>query len=123
MNRVLGILLFVLAAAIAIVPVYTKCGGSTMPCNFSFKAEIALAISLFAAGVLTAVLRRRETLPGVAVVGLILGVSVILVPTVLIGVCGSPMMHCVSQMKPALLVLGALTILVNLGTLYYALKK
>jgi hypothetical protein len=94
-----------------------------MPCDYSFKAEIALAIPLTASGIVITVFKSKEIIAGAAIVGIFLGISVILVPYTLIGVCGSPMMKCTSLMKPSLFILGILTIASNIGILYSALKK
>jgi peptidoglycan/LPS O-acetylase OafA/YrhL len=111
LKRIIGILIVILAIGIAVIPQFTKCDKSMMACNYTAKAEIALAIPVFVEGLILIISGQKSQL-GLAFVGAALGLSVILVAYVLIGTCG-PMMDCTTIMKPVLLVLGLLLILVN----------
>jgi hypothetical protein len=124
MNKLIGIFIIVLALATAIVPIFTACDTTkmAMKCHWTAQAEIAIAIPLAASGIIITVIRRKEVWRFVSLVGLTLGLSTILIPTVLIGVCNPPM-TCNTLMRPLLLVLGALTIISNLGLLCYSLKS
>ena len=114
MKRVIGIIVILLAVCIVVIPQFTKCDNSKMACNFTAKAEIALAIPIAVEG-LVLILGRKESTLGLAIVGAAMGISVILVSYVLIGACNSTMMtmDCQTIMKPVLLILGILVILVN----------
>ena len=101
----------ILAIGIAVIPQLTKCEKSMMACNYTAKAEIALAIPVFVEGLILIISRQKSQI-GLALTGAALGISVILVAYVLIGVCG-PMMDCSTIMKPVLLILGLLLILAN----------
>ena len=113
-KRIIGVIIILLAIGTWLVPQLTKCDMSTMVCNYTAKAELALAIPLAVEG-LVLIFGRKESTIGLALVGAAIGVSVVLVAYVLIGVCSSTMMtmDCQTMMKPALLVFGILEILAN----------
>jgi hypothetical protein len=129
MKVFLGLTLLVLGLAIAIIPQYMTCEHQDkymtlvngvqkpMKCSWTAKSEIAVGVPLAGAGVLMTVSRRKESLRNLALIGVILGVFVILLPTdLLIGVCRSNML-CHTAMKPLLTVLGSLAISACLGGL------
>jgi hypothetical protein len=124
-----GIILVVLALTVAVVPQFTDClsqgktislpNGATIPmkCHWTAQAELALAVPLAAAGVMMALNRHRGTLRALSGLGAVLGLFVILVPTSLIGVCGSNTMLCNMVMRPWLIFAGVLAIAVSAITL------
>lgn len=57
------------------------------------------------------------------VLGLILGVFVIMLPTGLIGVCMSADMQCNSIMKPFLILMGSLVIVINLAIITFSILR
>ena len=71
-------------------------------------------ICLLAVGAALLFSRRRETRIALGVLGMILGVFTILLPTALIGVCMSADMLCNSLMKPALILVGSLAAAISL---------
>jgi hypothetical protein len=129
-----GILLIILALAIMIIPQFLNCyanggeltlqNGKTVPmkCYWTAIAEITVAAPLLSVGIMMLVSRRKETLFSLSIVGIVLGLSVLALPTALIGVCASPMMLCHSVMYPLLLALGFLVILSNIGSLVCSLR-
>ena len=133
--RITGALLAVLALITGIVPFFTDCSsqgkhitlanGMTMPmkCHWSGRAELALAIPLLAMGIFLIFSRRSESLRNLSLTSILMGVLIILIPTVLIGVCGSAMMICNSVMKPTLILLGSLVIALGIAGVLQALKK
>jgi hypothetical protein len=88
----------------------TLANGRTTPmkCHWTAEAEIALAVTLLVVGGLLTFSRRRETLRALSIIGIVLGVFVVLLPTNLIGVCMGPDMLCNMVMKPTLVFSGAL---------------
>jgi hypothetical protein len=118
--KTLGIFLIFMALVVGAVPLFTDCqaqgkamtlaNGRTTPmiCHWTAEAEIALAVSLLAVGALLTFSRGRETLRALSIIGMVLGVFVILLPTNLIGVCLGPDMLCNMIMKPTLIFSGAL---------------
>lgn len=125
--KTIGILMIVMALVAGIVPAFTDCqsqgrqltleGGRQIPmkCHWAGLAEVALAIPVAATGVVMIASKRKETFRGMGVMGAILGLGVIMVPTRLIGVCGNPDMICNAVMKPTLTLAGSL--IIGLGVL------
>ena len=114
MKRTIGIIILLLAVLIAIIPQLTKCHSSAMTCNYTAKAEMALVIPIAVEG-LALIFTRKEYSFGLALVGIALGIAVVLVATVLIGVCVSMIenMKCQTIMKPSLILFGAALIITN----------
>ena len=129
--KVVGTILVLLALALGVVPLFSDCqsqgnmislpNGTTIPmrCHWTGRAELAVAAPLLVVGVLTVAGRRRHVLRTLAVLGLVLGAAAILLPTVLIGVCGNPEMICNLVMKPTLLFAGLLAVATSLVGLVY----
>jgi hypothetical protein len=126
-----GAVLVLLALVAGIVPQFTDChaqgmvlklangNSAEMKCFWTAMASIAMAIPLGVSGILLAFSQRRETRRMVAILGATLGAGVILVPTVLIGVCANPAHLCNMILRPTLILSGglaALTSLIVLGT-------
>jgi hypothetical protein len=124
--KIIAGLMILLALATGILPLFTDCqsqgraltlaDGRSIPmkCHWTGIAEIALAVPLLVTGLLMASSKRRETLRTLAVLGGVLGVFVILLPTVLIGVCANGDMICNSIMRPALILGGGLIVALSL---------
>lgn len=125
MFKALAILIIVLGLAVAVAPQFTDCAsqgkaatlanGMEMPmkCHWAARSEIATGVPLVVVGALMALGKRRESLRNLSLLGVVLGAFVILLPTIIIGVCGSPMMLCRTVMQPALLALGGLTVVAS----------
>ena len=118
MKRAIGIIIFLLAVCIAVIPQLTKCPSPNMTCNYTAKAELALAIPLAVEGLIL-VFGYKQSSTALALVGGALGISVILISQVLIGVCESIIenMDCQTIMKPSLLVFGVAVVLANIWLL------
>jgi hypothetical protein len=116
--KIIGIVMIVLALAAAIVPQFTDChsqgrqlvleNGKTvdMKCHWTAMAEIGMAIPLAAVGGLLFFSKRKESIRSLSLMGALLGLGVVLIPTTLIGVCASNTMICNMVMKPALMMAG-----------------
>lgn len=135
MTKFLGIALIVLALGIGIVPHYTDClsqgatttlaNGKTQPmkCHWSAQAEIGAAIPLGIVGAMMIPSRKKESIRNLAVLGVVLGVAVMLIPTQLIGVCATPTHICATTMKPALLSMGGVVSAASLVGLVVTQRK
>ena len=135
MFKILGVIIIILALIVMLVPQFTNCSaegrtlilqnGKTVPmkCTWSARAELALGIPLLALGVLMLLSRRKETVRYLSVLGVILGVLVILIPTSIIGVCAGVDMDCHAILKPTMIVSGILIILVSLAALVLNERK
>ncbi len=134
MRKVLGVTIIALALAITIIPQFTNCqaqghllklaDGRTVPmkCTWTARAEIATGVPILAVGSMMLFTRKRESLRHLGVLGLILGVLVMLLPTSLIGVCSSSML-CNTVMKPSLLAFGSLVTAASLIGVTLSLRK
>ena len=76
-----------------------------------------MGIPLLALGSVMTFSKRKESRRGLALLGIVLGVMTILLPTTLIGVCASETMACNSTMKPLLTLAGTLVIAVSMVAL------
>ena len=124
--KYLGILIIILALVAGILPQFTDCqsqgkaltlnNAKTVPmkCHWTAIAEIALAVPLGGVGGMLFFGKRKETRRALSILGAILGAFVVLIPTVLIGVCASDMMLCRSIMFPTLVLSGILVVAISL---------
>lgn len=129
--KAIAAILIVLALVIGIVPQFTDClaqgraiemaNGRTLPmkCHWTRQAEVAVALPLLLVGGLMIFSRRRSTLRVLSAVALVLGVSAILIPSYLIGVCASAEMICNMLMRPTLLFAGILAAVAGAVGLVY----
>lgn len=118
MNRVLGVAIIALSLAIIVTPQFLNCdaqgrvltlaNGSTAPmrCLWSARAEIGVGVPIFTIGAMMLFTRRKESTRYLGMLGAILGVFVMLIPTSLIGVCKTAMV-CNTVMRPSLVVFGS----------------
>ncbi|MFB0535360.1 MAG: DUF4418 family protein [Anaerolineae bacterium] len=126
MRYVAAGLIIVLAILIGAIPQFTDCQSQgraltlangkqvSMKCHWTGQGELALAVPFVAVGALMGFSRRKESQRNLGLVGIVLGVLVILLPTALIGVCASPDMLCNSVMRPALILLGSVVTAISL---------
>ena len=133
--KIIGVVLIVLALVTAIVPLFTDCqsqgraivleNGKTIPmkCHWSGRAELVVAVPLFAIGVMGMVNRNSLVIRNLSILGVILGVFIVLIPTNLIGVCISADMLCNSVMRPILILSGILVIVASLVGLWISIKS
>lgn len=88
-----------------------------MPCQQSAAAEIVVGAPLAVVGASALFTRRKDGFLALSFIGIVLGVSAILIPTKLIGVCPGGLMHCNVYMRPILLFLGTVTVGMSGGML------
>jgi hypothetical protein len=132
MNKVLAVVMILMALVLAIIPAFTDCESQgkmlatadgrsvSMKCHWAGVAEVAAAIPLALAGIYALRSRRKETTRFAAVVGAASGLMAILLPTLLIGVCANPMMICNMLMRPILLASGAIAIAASIALFFTA---
>ena len=129
-SKITGIVIAILGVLTALIPtqIFKVCAamdGKFMKCHWTSQVEVALGISTIVLGLLIVLSKEKASVSAYSVASVINGVLVILIPTVVIGVCGSAEMPCNSGTKPALIIAGALTALVGLinAVLYLTSKK
>ena len=130
-TRLTGIVIAVLGLLTALIPtvIFKVCeamDGKFMKCHWTSQTEVAVGIATLVLGVLIVLSKEKGAGAAYAVASAINGVLVILIPTVVIGVCGSADMPCNSGTKPALIIAGALiivTALINAVSYIVSKKK
>lgn len=133
--KVIGIILIILALALAIVPQLYTCqhhgkaivlpDGRTIPmkCLWAARAEIPLGALLSVIGIFFLISREKETRRFLSILGIIGGILAILLqvgkgyPAPLIGVCMKPDMPCVVVGQPAVFLIGGIIIAVSAAAL------
>lgn len=128
-NKITGIVIALLGLLTALIPtvIFKVCAamdGKFMKCHWTSQVEVALGIAVLVLGLLIVLSKENAAASAYAVASAVNGVLVILIPTVVIGVCGSADMPCHSGTKPALIIAGALIIVVALiNTISYLASK
>ena len=88
-----------------------------MKCFWSARAEIVAGVPLIALGILLFFARRKETIRVIGILTVLLGVLTVVIPTQLVGTCANTAMVCNTEMKPALLVAGGITVALGVAVL------
>ena len=83
---------------------------------------MATGIPLLVLGLLMLLSRFKESIRNLSILGIILGVTTILLPVLIIGVCATPTMLCVTVMKPLMITCGAATILAGILALIGSIR-
>ena len=132
MNKLLGVVMLLMALVLAIAPVFTDCESQgkmlttadartvSMKCHWAGVAEVAAAVPLGIAGIYALRSRRRETTRFAGLIGATSGLMAILLPTVLIGTCMNSMMICNMLMRPILLASGIIAIVASIALIVLA---
>jgi hypothetical protein len=94
-----------------------------MKCHWSAAGELGLGFPLLALGAVLLFSRQAETRRALGILGVVLGLIAILIPTVLIGVCAGLEMLCNSIMKPGLILAGSLVIVVSVWAVLSSLRR
>ncbi len=132
MLKYFGIVLVIAAIAIGVLPQFTDCSdlvtltsGKTQPmkCHWSAQAEMIAALPIGVVGILMIITRKKETARSLAILGIVMGAAVMLIPTKLIGICTMPTHICVTTMRPTLLSLGSLVTAISLVSLILTMRK
>lgn len=116
-NLVFSITLLLLAVLVAAAPYsFAKvCDVSekVMKCHWTARAELFLGISTALLALLRFCGNSKYLRLGLDAGIIANAAGIILFPTLLIGVCGMPSMHCHSVTQPTLIVLGILLLAVS----------
>lgn len=116
-NLVFSIVLLLLAALVAAAPYsfakVCELSEKVMKCHWTARAELFLGISTALLALLRFCGKSKQLRLGLDAGIIANAAGVILFPTLLIGVCGMPSMHCHSVTQPTLIVLGVLLLAVT----------
>ena len=122
-NKVIALITSLLGLVAAVGPrtVFAVCSSHEMKmkCYYTAGWELAVGIIAVIAGIALFLAKDIKLKIALSSVQAVLGAFIILIPTAIVGVCSSPMMHCVSVTKPALIVTGTLEIVAGLLSLYF----
>ena len=122
-TKVIGGLNILLGALTAIGPrtIFHVCGGGMggamtemeMPCAGIPKAGLIAGIILAVLGIaLIAVGNKKAVSIVLGILSAASGIVIIGIPTFIVGVCGGAHMHCHMVTRPALIIIGAVTVFV-----------
>ncbi len=118
-NFVPAFFLFVIGILVAAGPFsfahVCEAGEKLMKCHWSARVEFFLGLELALLALLRCFSKSGAFSLGIDAGIFLAAVGIVLVPTILIGVCGNVSMHCHSVTKPFLLVAGCLGALVALA--------
>jgi CHASE2 domain-containing sensor protein len=129
--KVLGIAILVVAVLAVVIPVTNNCTAEglfittkdgrqiDMKCYWTSRASVAVAVVLGVVGILLAVSHRKETRRALGVIGVLLGIALVALPTELIGVCAMDK-TCLNVMKPSLILLGAIAAALSIAAIALA---
>lgn len=126
-NLVLSIALLLLSLLVAVAPYsfakVCEIGAKVMKCHWTARIELFLGLSIALLSALKLVNPNTNFQLGLNLGIAVNGLGVILVPTVLIGVCGMSKMHCHSVTRPVLLIFGIIILAAVTAQTVFLWKK
>lgn len=90
-----------------------------MKCHWTVKAELGAGLLIALLGVFLLIFRSGQIRLGLSLALILNGILALLIPTVLIGVCGSLHMTCRSLALPALTILSGIVITASAANVIY----
>jgi len=124
-----GTLFIILGLLISFGPstIFAVCGpmddGKFMKCHWTARAELGIGLGIVLLAVLSIVFASKEVRAGLLLGIATLSLISVLIPTALIGVCGGEHMQCNALTRPALLVIGVISIVIALVQAVILLRK
>ncbi|MBS7576717.1 MULTISPECIES: DUF4418 family protein [unclassified Enterococcus] len=128
-RKIISILIILIGLLVAIGPqfIFPVCKVTSemvMRCHYTAMMSIGLGIALAIIAILIFLGKSVPYIKALYLTAGIFGALIIATPTILIGVCDSPMMHCHTMTRPILILLGVLTIVLSLiGYLYARIER
>jgi uncharacterized membrane protein len=125
-----GIIAIMLGTLIALIPqiIFPVCtnmlelaNGKTlfMKCHWSAMAELLAGILIMSGGILIIVFKNRDTRIALSIMLFLFGLTALLIPTVVIGMCEMATMACRTGTEPALIVVSVITMVVGIGNVFF----
>lgn len=117
---ILGILIAI--APLTFAKVCQTEGGMHMACYYTGRAALGIGLVIAVLGIVALFVKENVRI-GLSIAVIVNSLLMIAVPTFLIGVCKSPMMHCASVTRPTLIVLSVLALVFAAISVYLDSKE
>ncbi|MFP1676624.1 DUF4418 family protein [Gardnerella sp. Marseille-Q9691] len=117
---ILGILIAI--APLTFAKVCQTEGGMHMACYYTGRAALGIGLVIAVLGIVALFVKENVRI-GLSIAVIVNSLLMIAVPTFLIGVCKSPMMHCASVTRPTLIVLSVLSLVFAAISVYLDSKE
>lgn len=117
---ILGILIAI--APLTFAKVCQTEGGMHMACYYTGRSALGIGIVIAVLGIVALFVKENVRI-GLSIAVIVNSLLMIAVPTFLIGVCKSPMMHCASVTRPTLIVLSVLSLVFAAISVYLDSKE
>ncbi len=117
---ILGILIAI--APLTFAKVCQTEGGMHMACYYTGRAALGIGLVIAVLGIIALFVKENVRI-GLSIAVIVNSLLMIAVPTFLIGVCKSPMMHCASVTRPTLIVLSVLALVFAAISVYLDSKE
>lgn len=90
-----------------------------MKCHWAARAELGIGLVIAVLGLLLIIFRSAQVRIGLSIALGLNGILALLIPTVLIGVCGNVKMTCRSLSLPALVILASMVTVAAAANVFY----
>ena len=117
---ILGILIAI--APLTFAKVCQSEGGMHMACYYTGRTALGIGLVIAVLGIVALFVKENVRI-GLSIAVIVNSLLMIAVPTFLIGVCKSPMMHCASVTRPTLIVLSVLSLVFAAISVYLDSKE
>lgn len=117
---ILGILIAI--APLTFAKVCQTEGGMHMACYYTGRSALGIGIVIAVLGIVALFVKENVRI-GLSIAVIVNSLLMIAVPTFLIGVCKSSMMHCASVTRPTLIVLSVLALVFAAISVYLDSKE
>lgn len=129
-----GIVVIVLGVLVALIPIviFPVCGNMIelmngksifMKCHWTAMAEVLLGILMVFDGMLIMIFKNWEARIALSIMSFLFGLIVLLIPTVVIGMCETATMACRVGTEPALIVMSVITMIVGIGNILFLISS
>lgn len=113
---VFGVLIAI--APLTFAKVCASEGGMHMACYYTGRAALGIGVVIAVLGIISLFV-SEQVRAGLNIAIIVNALLMLAVPTFLIGVCKSPMMHCASVTRPTLIVLSVLAAVFSAVSVYF----
>ena len=125
---IIGIIYIIIGALTAIGPnsIFAVCEameGKFMRCHWTARAEIGVGAVIAILGILFIIFADERIRTGIQFALILFSTQILLLPDLLIGVCGKSHMRCRSLTLPALNIIGIFGIVIGVINLVFVFKK